>query len=105
VKKIHPELNTAWMGGKVIFKDTPMPEVLRKLAHFYSVDFDMKDSVIRKYSFTGTFDHKPLFQILDYMKISSNISYEMTYPQNLEVRNPVIILGKLRSKTTKSKNN
>ena len=71
-----------------------MPDVLRQLTHFYSVDFEVLDEVIHDYSFTGTFENRPLFQILEYMKISSKIDYSMKFPENQEVRKPVIHLKK-----------
>ena len=83
-----------WMEGHLIFKDTPMPDVLRLLTHFYSVDFDVQDDVICDYTFTGTFENRPLFQILDYMRISSKIDYVMVYPEHQNIRKPVIHLKK-----------
>jgi ferric-dicitrate binding protein FerR (iron transport regulator) len=98
VKKINTDQVTAWMDGRLIFKDTPIPEVLRQLNHFYSVDFDVQDTVISGYTFTGTFENRPLFQIMDYLKISSKIEYTMLYPENQEIRKPVIRLKKEGSK-------
>ncbi len=95
VEKINTAKVVAWMEGRLIFKDTPMPEVLKQLAHFYSVEFDIKDEIIRGYTFTGTFENRPLFQILDYMKISSKIDYTMSYPEQQEIRIPIIQLKKL----------
>jgi len=94
--KVNIAQVSAWMNDRLIFKDTPMPEVLRKLTHFFTVDFDVQDDIIRDYTFTGTFENRPLFQILDYMKISSKIEYKMAYPENQEVRKPVIYLKKLK---------
>ena len=65
LEKTNTAQITAWMNGCLIFKDTPMPEVLRQLTHFYSVDFNVQDGIIRDYTFTGTFENRPLFQILD----------------------------------------
>lgn len=65
----------AWMEGKLIFRETPMPEVLRRLSLFYDVDFRVQNKVIEKYRFTGVFDNRQLVQILDYLKISSSIDY------------------------------
>ena len=94
LKKINIAQITAWKEGCLIFKDTPMPEVLRQITHFYSVDIDVHDDLIRDYVFTGTFENRPLFQILDYMKISSKIDYSMLYPENQEIRKPLIIFKK-----------
>jgi len=96
LEKVNVAQVNAWMSGSLIFKDTPMPEVLRKLTHFFTVDFDVQDEVISDYTFTGTFENRPLFQILEYMKISSKIEYTMVYPENQEVRKPVIRLKKVK---------
>ena len=89
---------TSWMDGRLIFKDTPIPEVLRQLTHFYSVDFEVQNTVINGYTFTGTFENRPLFQILEYLKISSKIENTMLYPENQDVRKPVIRLNRGESK-------
>ena len=99
LKKTNTSHITAWMDGCLIFKDTPMTEVLRQLSHFYSVDFDIKDEVIRGYKFTGTFENRPLFQILDYIKISSKVDYEMLYPEHQEIKKPLILLKKEKVKS------
>lgn len=75
IRKVNPADETAWRTGKIVFRDTPLPEVLRKLTHFYDVEFEVEDAVMRKYRFTGTFDNRPLTRILDYLKISSGINY------------------------------
>ena len=96
LKKVNTTQVNAWMNGRLIFKDTPMPEVLRQLTHFFTVDFNVQDDLIRDYTFTGTFEDRPLFQILEYMKISSKIEYTMLYPENQEIRKPVVYLKKVK---------
>jgi hypothetical protein len=59
------------------------------------VDFDVQDELFHDDTFTGTFENRPLFQILDYLKISSRIEYTMFYPENQEIRKPVIGLKQL----------
>jgi ferric-dicitrate binding protein FerR (iron transport regulator) len=74
---VNPAYDTAWMQGRLIFKDTPVPEVLTRLAYFYGVTFEVKDAVINNYTFTGTFDNRQLSQVLDYLCISSHINYKI----------------------------
>lgn len=75
------EVNTAneyaWKDGKLIFRNTPMPEVLNKLSNFYNVKFIVKNPVINSYPYTGTYDNKQLFQVLDYLKLTSKINYTL----------------------------
>ena len=79
IDKINSLYETAWKEGKLMFKDSPLPEVLRKITHFYNVRFEVNDSIIQTYRFTGTFENKQLFQILEYLKISSQIDYKIEY--------------------------
>jgi ferric-dicitrate binding protein FerR (iron transport regulator) len=83
---------TDWMYGRLVFRKTPMPEVLARLSRFYDVEFDVKNPVIMTYTFTGTFEEKPLFQVLDYMKISSGIENATTYSSDANGTKSVVIL-------------
>jgi ferric-dicitrate binding protein FerR (iron transport regulator) len=72
--------DTGWMSGKIILKNTPLQEMLRKLAHHYNVDFIVEDAVLETYSFTGVFFNRTLSQVLDYLGISSGIDYRISLP-------------------------
>ncbi len=85
---------TDWMYGRLVFKKTPMPEVLARLSRFYNIEFDVRNPVIRTYTFTGTFEDKPLFQVLDYMRISSGIENTITYRKDDDGTKSVVVLRK-----------
>ncbi|MDR1161565.1 MAG: DUF4974 domain-containing protein [Tannerellaceae bacterium] len=70
-------IETSWIEGKLIFRNTPLPEVLKRLSHYYNVKFEIKNPGIKSYHFTGTFINKQLSQVLDYLKISSEINYRI----------------------------
>lgn len=78
----NTDRETDWIYDRLVFRQTPIKEVLDCLSRFYDVEFDVKNDIIYKYTFTGTFENKPLFQVLDYMKISSNITYIITYKKD-----------------------
>ncbi|MDR2041422.1 MAG: DUF4974 domain-containing protein [Tannerella sp.] len=77
ISRTNPAYDTAWIRGRLIFKDTPVPEVLTRLSYFYDVTFDVNDTVINHYTFTGTFENRQLSQVLDYLSISSRIGYQI----------------------------
>ncbi|MGL4327188.1 MAG: FecR family protein [Tannerellaceae bacterium] len=77
VQQVNAEVEKAWIDGKLIFKDTPMPEVLRRLALHYNVKFEVADNSIYQHRFTGVFQGRPLSQVLNYITISSNIAYSI----------------------------
>lgn len=77
VTKINTMYETAWMEGKLMFQDTPLPEVLKKLSYYYNVEFVIQDTEIKNYCLTGILDNRLLSQTLDYLRISSNIDYRI----------------------------
>lgn len=74
---VNTEYETSWINGRLVFKNMPLPQVLKKLSYFYNVKFDVQDDIINSYYFTGTFQDKQLSQVLDYLKITSQIDYEI----------------------------
>ncbi|MDR1200779.1 MAG: DUF4974 domain-containing protein [Tannerellaceae bacterium] len=75
--EVNTQIETSWIEGKLIFKNTPLPEVLKRLSHYYNVRFEIRNPGIKSYCFTGTFINKQLSQVLDYLKISSEINYKI----------------------------
>jgi ferric-dicitrate binding protein FerR (iron transport regulator) len=86
--------DTDWMWGRLVFRKTPMPEVLARLSRFYNVEFEVENDIIKTYRFTGTFEDKPLFQVLEYMNIASDIDYSITYRNDRRGTSSVVILKK-----------
>jgi ferric-dicitrate binding protein FerR (iron transport regulator) len=44
-QQVHTELYTSWKNGVLIFRDSPLREVLEKIEETYGVQFEVKDSV------------------------------------------------------------
>lgn len=95
VEKVNTQYETAWIDGKIMFSNCRLPEVLKKLSYSYNVIFEINNPVINNYRLTGVFDNKQLYQILDYLKISSNIQYQIgqtTEDDRLGVKHSTVIL-------------
>lgn len=99
IANVNTDYDTAWKDGRLMFKDMPLPQVLKKLAYFYNVKFEVQDPVINSYCFTGIFENKQLSQVLDYLKISSQIDYtikQMRSDDSLGVQYVTVVLEKKR---------
>jgi len=77
IDSVDAKNESAWREGRLVFKNSPLPEMLEKLTHFYNVKFTVQDPIIYSYSFTGDFNNRELSQILDYLKISSSMDYKI----------------------------
>ena len=70
----------SWTVGKLIFEDTPMPQVTERLSRMFNVDFQVKDE-LKDYIYTVTLEDESLSQILDLMTIATPVVYKML-PRN-----------------------
>lgn len=76
----HPEAihtTTAWKDGELIFDDTPMDEVIRKLERWYGVEITVNDPSISRFRYTAEFKSESINQVLDAIKITSKVSYSI----------------------------
>lgn len=66
-----------WKDGWLIFDETPMDEVLRKLERWHGIQFVVEDKEVLKQRFTARFKEESISQILEMMNKVSLISYEL----------------------------
>lgn len=77
VKREATELHTAWTEDRLLFRNTPMDEVVRKLERWYGVKIHVADERINKYHITATFEGENLTQVMDLLQISSPMKYKI----------------------------
>lgn len=94
VTAIDVDRETDWMRHRLIFRDTPMKEVITRLSRFYEVEFDVRDREIGTYTFTGVFENRPLSQVLEYMTIASNIRYTLKNSTDKNSKKIIVQLSK-----------
>lgn len=75
LKDVDAVKYTSWMGGKLIFKDDPMNEVVRKLDRWFNVQIEIADPNIGGYIYTATFQSETIEQILSLIKRTSPVEY------------------------------
>jgi len=68
---------TAWKEGLLLFDNTPMEDVVKKMERWYGVNFVIKDSLIYDYRFTAKFRSESITQVLEILRLSSNIRYKI----------------------------
>lgn len=71
VNNITINHHSAWKDGKLIFDETPMPEVLKRLGLAYDVKFILADEKINGCTITGSFnDGQNIEEILQSISVS-----------------------------------
>jgi ferric-dicitrate binding protein FerR (iron transport regulator) len=77
-KNADERLNTAWKDGCLVFDGTLLIEVIHKMERWYGVSIEVKAPNILNETFTAEFKSESLTQVLDFLKMSSNINYLIT---------------------------
>ncbi len=52
-KKVNAIENTSWKDGTLVFRNTPLPEVLAELSGIYGASFSLKDQILKDRLITG----------------------------------------------------
>jgi len=73
----------AWREGKLIFREDSMSDVVRRLSHWFNVEFSIADPEINNYIYTATFSNEDLKQVLYLLKISAPIDYKVIERKSL----------------------
>lgn len=66
-----------WKDGVLLFDNTHMPEVIKKLERWYCVYIIPQDPKIMEMRFTASFESESLTQVLQLLKITSKIDYHI----------------------------
>ena len=53
VARVNTKVYTAWMDREFVFENTPLSEALRIVSRWYDFRYDITDSDLEKYTFTG----------------------------------------------------
>lgn len=81
VKNINNSIS--WKDGILVFDNTPMNDVVKKLERWYGVSITINNEKILNYRFTATFSSESISQVLDFFKITSNIEAEFKNKNNI----------------------
>ncbi len=67
---------TSWKEGKLVFRNDPFKEVVRKINRWYNVNIIIKDEILESYTYLATFEDETLDEILKLLKLSAPIEYK-----------------------------
>ncbi len=70
----------AWKDGKLIFRNTSLKDVLKRLSRHFNVDIEFKNLSGKDYKYRATFTREDLNQILDYLSKSAAIKWTSEEP-------------------------
>lgn len=74
---VNIDEKTGWKEGRLIFRNTPLDEVFKRLSRRYNVDFDVHKNADADYGIWATFTTENIPQILDVLKMAAPIKWSI----------------------------
>jgi len=69
---------TSWKDGKLIFRNDPLSQVIKRLERWYSVEIEIiGDHKLPETPYTMTIEDEAITQVLEYLSVASPISWEV----------------------------
>ncbi len=75
INEVETEKYTSWKEGKLVLRNDPMIEVVKRISRWYNIEIDLKDKELETYKFRATFEDETFSEVLTLLKISSPIDY------------------------------
>lgn len=79
--------HSSWIGGRLIFRNDSMDEVVRRLERWYNVNIELSGEDVKQYHYTATFTEETLEQVLKFLEISAPIKYKITNEKIIDPNN------------------
>ncbi|WP_430971618.1 FecR family protein [Sunxiuqinia rutila] len=74
-QKVDVESYADWINGKLVFENAPMPEVVKRMEHWFGVDIEIADPSLKQLHFKATFTHENLEEALKLLQLTETFSY------------------------------
>lgn len=68
-----------WLDGRLIFRNSPMPEVFSNIERWYDVEvkLDLKDDTLMEQEFSADLKTRSVKEVLEVISVSMNFDYEV----------------------------
>jgi transmembrane sensor len=76
-EKIDPIPIVAWKENRLILKGEVLSDLVIKLERKYDVKFMIESEKLKQFRFSGTLENETLTQVLDVIKLSAPLGYEL----------------------------
>lgn len=78
VKGTDNRFETAWLKGNLVFRSTPMREVIKKIERKYGIPIHLNDPAIEKDLFTGSLNGEQISDVMKLLQTHYAFSYKIS---------------------------
>ncbi len=74
-RNVNTDIYLDWIKGQLLFDNTPLKEVIKKLERYYGKKFVVSDSSLYKRRLTAYFDKELFSKVMDVMALTMDLRY------------------------------
>lgn len=78
VKESDNRFETAWLKGNLVFRSTPMRDVIKKIERKYGITIHLNDPAIEKDLFTGSLNGEQISDVMKLLQAHYAFSYKIS---------------------------
>jgi ferric-dicitrate binding protein FerR (iron transport regulator) len=94
VSHVDVEIYSSWKDGKLIFRNSPMGDVVEKLRKWYNVNIEITDPEVYNSIFSGTIKNESYEEIFRLIGIACQIDCKIQHNYDKEAKPKIIISNK-----------
>jgi len=68
---------TEWTHGRLVFRNTSLEELERKLERWFDVEIEFADETVKNRRFSGTLERESILEVITYFGISQYVNYNI----------------------------
>ena len=68
---------TEWTHGRLVFRNTSLEELERKLERWFDVEIEFADETVKNRRFSGTLERESILEVITYFGISQYVDYKI----------------------------
>jgi len=79
---VEASVKTAWRDGKMVFRGATIEEIFARLERHFNVEIKLRNPQNRQYRYRATFEKETIYQILDCLSRSTDMTWKQEYDDN-----------------------
>ena len=93
ISHVDAAIYSSWKDGKLIFRNSPMEEVVEKLRKWYNIDIEISDTEVYNSIFSGTIKNESYEEIFRLIGIACHVNCKIKHNYDKEAK-PQIVISK-----------
>ncbi|MFV0591719.1 MAG: FecR family protein [Draconibacterium sp.] len=76
INVVETDLFTSWINNKLIFKDEPLEDIIKRLERWYNISIEIDDEMLAQKRINATLEYESISEVMDLLEITLPLKFE-----------------------------